>query len=159
MVYADLIGDVSADPSGSRYSDAAYVPVNDDKVKGQIYSNYYIYGRLNSQYQAVGMDVSMHGAVSGKMNGKIDSKYYDYTNHPKYGTVYDQILATYKSKSGDSGAPITNSYSDVGEYIIYGIHSGSVYSVISEKGIYSPQEAVFSELNLSRPVYLSDGEV
>ncbi|HHW36138.1 MAG TPA: hypothetical protein GXX18_02370 [Bacillales bacterium] len=63
------------------------------------------------------------------------------------------IVADYSSSEGDSGGTITSPINSSGYVQLYGVHVAGD----STKRYYSPIEIILSELNLNRPLYLSDG--
>lgn len=152
----EYIGEVTKDPSGTRYSDASFVKTQWTTVKGYIFSlpvNTYI----SSNYIAVGALVVRHGDNSGSDQGKIVAKYVDkaMTGGYKYndGYVLDAIKTDVVSVAGDSGAAVTSPKNASGYVQIYGVHAAGS----STNSWYSPIEDVISELDLERPLYSSDG--
>jgi hypothetical protein len=64
-------------------------------------------------------------------------------NHPTFGTLFGQVLATYTRAPGDSGAP-TFGVDGAGNAIIFGIHWGGWENL----PVYSPVEGVRGDLGL-----------
>ncbi|WP_202320801.1 S1 family peptidase [Archaeoglobus neptunius] len=107
----DLVGRIAADPGGPRYSDAVFV---ENPIVNSIFrifnehnpsKHYPVFSEM--QAQSEGMYVCKGGITTGETCGWIEEVGYDIIGtYPEYGTIYDQVLATYVSKEGDSGGPV-----------------------------------------------------
>lgn len=107
----NLVGRVAADPRGPRYSDAMFVEIIFGSSTFKIFNehnpskHYPVFSEM--QAQSEGMYVCNGGDTTGETCGWIEEVGYDIIGtYPEYGTVYDQVLATYVSKEGDSGGPV-----------------------------------------------------
>lgn len=157
--YTNLVGIVTDDQQGSRSSDSMWVEIYDSSYDFEIYnqydpSNHYpVFSGMQSQ--STGMYVCQGGFETGEACGEIAEVNVDVT-HPEYGTLYDQVLATYNRAGGDSGAPIY--YEPLDSWIrdycvdtygvtcqdIYGIHFG--YNGTVNRAIYSPISGIETDL-------------
>lgn len=133
----NLVGRVRLNPSGPRSSDAAFVPTTD--IIPVIWPQRPIAGWLSTSYTPPGTVVSMGGIIT------LGQGFIRATGvtvpHFNYTTLWSQVLATYPSANGDSGAPVFGL--DGGfNAIIYGIHAGR----LQEFAAYSPVEGIWWDL-------------
>lgn len=152
-----LVGTVESNPSGPRYSDAAFVAVNSTtEIKGAIYTATDVGGIIRSNNTPEGMLIRMHGMNSGIEAGEIITTHQTITDSPTYGTLWDQVRATYSSQSGDSGATVTNTLNN-SRYDILGVHVGRrATQQDGDHAIYSPIDGVFTDLNIHRVLRLGE---
>ncbi|MBU9721327.1 MULTISPECIES: hypothetical protein [Bacillaceae] len=145
------VGYIFRNPTSNRQSDSSFVlRVNNRQLNGRLYGSRPINGIVRLRNQIEGMHVTQHGVASGITNGKID--WIGSVKSNTYGTLPNQVRTTYYTKMGDSGAAVTNRYSDNNEWYIYGIHWGMSTSS-NYISYYSPIDGVMADLNLSRPLY------
>ncbi len=105
----NYIGYVEFDKGGPRYSDTIWVRL-DTSGNFEIYneanptSHYVVFGEMQSQ--SAGMYVCKGGKATGETCGTIVQVNVTVDDHPKYGTLYGQVKATYSRAGGDSGGPV-----------------------------------------------------
>ena len=93
---------------------------------------------------------------SGIEAGEIITTHQTITDSPTYGTLWDQVRATYSSQSGDSGATVTNTLNN-SRYDILGVHVGRrATQQDGDHAIYSPIDGVFTDLNIHRVLRLGE---
>lgn len=134
------VGTISADPPGSRYSDAAFVPNSD--VDPLIWPDRNIVDWNASYETTVGAPVMMEGITTNGTAGIVAWPYINFIVDYTY-YLYGQVLATYESDYGDSGAPTFQTDAQ-GNAIILGTHWGSA----GDYAIYSPVEGIAWDLGL-----------
>jgi len=139
------IGTTTLNVGAYRYSDAAWVPL-DQGVDGEnlIYSssyNLWVLGQVDYSGQYVGEIVESLGLTSGYRYGYIQEKDAQHS-HAKYTTLYNQIQANFSSASGDSGSPVYQQYYEMG------LHTADAFGILWGGGdqsgwtIYSPPDGV-----------------
>ncbi len=141
------------------YSDSAFV-----KTEGYGYCNTsgYIYlyssgstGMVQGNFDpSEGQHVYMSGITSGLVDGTVtDTKVTIWTGNDFHGWVYTQMLATYPSDSGDSGALVFNKNREILPSLwlvdINGIHVGRY----SGNAWFSPQSGVNTDIDATPVMY------
>lgn len=127
-------------PGGPRYSDAAFVPTTN--IRPTIWPDRQITGWKPSYYTGVGTPVAKEGRTTGNTSGHIYSTHVTIPWTP-FGTLYHQVLATYYSEGGDSGAPVFSPRSS-SSAVLFGIHAGR----FGDFAVYSPVEGIQWDLDL-----------
>jgi hypothetical protein len=133
------------------YSDSAYAKLVSGKTgRPNIWSSGVdknVTGQTNYSNQALGADVEATGRTSGVEIGNITDKG-TVTNHPVWGTIYEQVLTDIQMSGGDSGAPVYAIYWEPEPRIYtcsaYGIVSGGVGD--PEYMFYSPVDGCETDL-------------
>jgi hypothetical protein len=149
------VGTVTINPTGTRYSDSAFVQLNtgysaDPKIFKTGSSTYTVVGKKTSSLTPVGTSVRMSGTFSGETTGTIQAKGVGITNGYSCGPeLRSQILTNYNSVAGDSGAPIFSTPDGSNNVYLYGIHVGTAKFGSSTYRVYSPWEAIQSELGVN----------
>jgi len=172
------VGSVITNPHGPRSSDSAFVDTDnrialEQKIfnPGDPANPYNVVGTKTSAQTAIFDVVHMAGVINKTIAGQnytttgggVLTKDVTLRNHADYGVLSNQIVASYISAFGDSGAPVYSINSD-NDVFFHGVHVGLmcfadfpptvpclVGAVGNSFAIYSPWEHVMSELNL-RPV-------
>jgi hypothetical protein len=134
------VGTISADPLGSRYSDAAFVP--NTNIDPLVWPDRNIVGWSASYETGVGETVNMEGIATDGTSGIIAWPYINFVVDYTY-YLYGQMLATYESAGGDSGAPVFRTDAQ-GNAIILGTHWASW----GDYAVYSPVEGIAWDLGL-----------
>lgn len=132
------VGTISADPPGSRYSDAAFVPNSD--VDPLIWPDRNIVDWSASYETHVGDLVMMEGITTDGTAGTIEFLHITFVGSTY---LYGQVIATYESEPGDSGAPTFQTDAQ-GNAIVLGTHLG----VAGDYAVYSPVEGIAFDLEL-----------
>ncbi len=159
----NLVGRVAADPRGPRYSDAIFVENPIVNSKFRIFNehnpskHYPVFSEM--QAQSKGMYVCKGGITTGETCGRIERVNFKIVGGwPEYGTLYDQVLATYTRGSGDSGGPVY--YDPLDTWVrnwcidrygikcvdIYGIHIGAIEDSSNQYAVYSPISGIERDL-------------
>ena len=134
------VGTISADPPGTGYSDAAFVPNSD--IDPLVWPDRNIVDWSASYETEVGTPVNIEGITSGGTSGIIAWRYINFIVDYTY-YLYGQVIATYESEPGDSGAPTFQTDAQ-GNAIILGTHWGAA----GDYAIYSPVEGIAFDLEL-----------
>lgn len=132
------VGTISADPPGPRFSDAAFVP--NGYTDPLVWPDRDIVGWSASYETDVGTIVNMEGITTDGTQGVIAFLHITFASWPY---LYNQVLATYESDYGDSGAP-TFLEDTPGHATIVGTHVGAV----GDYAVYSPVEGIAFDLGL-----------
>lgn len=138
---------------GGTYSDSAFVKYSN------VYWIIYItgeHGPLNNglivghRDPAKSDTVHMSGITSGLVDGVVKYTGVRVINDPVYGTLYDQMLATYPSAGGDSGAPVFYLWDFWLKFVwINGINKGVATSgPCPGCSCFSPQSGIVKDLGL-----------
>ncbi|MBO8181061.1 MAG: hypothetical protein H0Z19_11440 [Archaeoglobus sp.] len=109
--------------------------------------------------QSRGMHICKGGITTGETCGLIEKvNFIIEADWPEYGTLYDQVLATYTRGGGDSGGPVY--YDPLDTWIrnwcverygikcvdIYGIHVGAIINNSRTYSVYSPISGIERDL-------------
>ncbi len=157
----NLVGSVRVDPSGPRYSDSMWVEIVYGDSAFKIFNEYDpskhfpVFSEMHSQ--SVGMYVCKGGIATGETCGWIEYVNMD-CQSDEYGTLYDQVLASYTENKGDSGAPVY--YDPLDTWIrnwcvenygvvckdLYGVHIGSALYGSTVYSVYSPISGIERDL-------------
>lgn len=140
----NLVGRVSVNPLGPRSSDAAFVPTTD--VIAAIWLRRPIAGWQSVMYTPVGTAVKKEGIATGYTSGFVYSTGVTVNTNPIYSPLWSQVLVTYHSAGGDSGAPVFG-VDGAGNAIVYGIHVGRVgEGEWPDHRYYSPVDGIWRDL-------------
>ncbi|MEN4005931.1 MAG: hypothetical protein PQ964_00995 [Methanobacteriaceae archaeon] len=140
IAFRNFIGSIFVNPIRPRLSDAAFVPTT--AVRAGIWRRS-VSGIKRSPLTPPGTRIGMEGITSCGTVGVIHARNVRVPNHPIYGTLRNQVLATYPSAPGDSGGPV---FLPPGQprVFICGTHWGRWRGF----AVYSPIEGVMSDLGL-----------
>ncbi len=140
------VGEVGVNPPGFRFSDVAFVPT-DIPIDAMVWPERDIIDWEASYETWEGHVVMKEGIATGGTQGVIELLCLTLES-PIYGRLYNQVLATYDSFSGDSGSPVF--WEDPGGYdaIILGTHVGRQPPPDYEWAVYSPVEGIAFDLGL-----------
>ncbi len=164
------IGNIFSNPLTSRNSDAAFVESLPNialaqKILNPVGENYDVIDTRTLAQTNVGDSVILGGIIDKPFGGSTIQQttgIIRYTgvmiNSPTYGIQNNQVLATYASLDGDSGAPIF-AISSGNDVYLYGIHAGSncfsgtplpatTCPTDMRYAIFSPWELVQADLDL-----------
>lgn len=125
--------------TGPRHSDSMWVKL-DTTGDFKIYNEYnptkpyVVFSEMQSR--SPGMNVCKGSIKTGETCGVIAEVGVTVNSHPEYGTLYDQVKATFTADKGDSGAPVYYDPLDVWIrnwcYNTYGRPCKDVYGVLWE---------------------------
>ncbi|HEX2692347.1 MAG TPA: hypothetical protein VHN14_37325 [Kofleriaceae bacterium] len=150
-------GTVKVNPPyiSGRLSDSALADIHPLSATGQLNT---IWKAPNDAYTVVGYKASkdvpndrniyMQGAITVALSkGKIHATGVTWVS--QFGTLTNQVLATYNSQQGDSGAPIMYFESHTRSSVYYiGIHVGRDNENGTDYAVFSPWEGIKKELGL-----------
>lgn len=132
------VGQISVNPAGPRYSDAAFVP--NDNINAIVWRDRNTVGWRASYDTEPDQVVMKEGITTGFTEGVIALLHVTFVGATN---LYGQVLATYDSDYGDSGAPVFRVDAE-GNAIILGTHWGA----LGDYAIYSPVEGIAFDLDL-----------
>lgn len=149
-------GEVTVNPSlVNRASDAALTNISNRRTEASPYAiwrgsgvaDYIVNDFAISNNTPEGTVVYLQGAMQPDLSrGRIEEK--NVTIKDKYGTLTNQVYATYTADSGDSGGPVFY-LTEYDHYVVYvGIHAGRVVDGDRTIAYYSPWEGIRADLGL-----------
>lgn len=152
----DFVGTTKIDPTGNRYSDAAFIKTEAaETLTGQVYGGYKISGILDKDLTPVGFDVAFHGVTSGIATGTIEDLDFDTTLEG--AQIYDQVIMSQPSAAGDSGAPVLDRYAgEDGENNVLGIEWALIDGLFDDDAVYSPIGGIKGDTGVSRPIWWTE---
>lgn len=141
------VGQISANPPGHRFSDAAFVPSTVD-IDPVVWPQRNITAWLPSYDIEPGTSVTKEGIATGETTGEVIG-YYSFYPSWRTGYLFNQVVATFHGDKGDSGGPVFQLVdpAEPDNVRILGVVVGG------EEGytIYSPIEGIAYDLDLETP--------
>jgi hypothetical protein len=146
----NYVGTISANPTGARYGDAAFVPsshMDPNLELGRVWEDRDVFNWEPSYETNLGDDVMMEGAASGHTSGEIYQLHVTVCYRDSGQRLYGQVLATFDCTHGDSGGTVF-CIDGGGNTIVLGNLSGGMSDDDDDYAIYSPMEGIVFDLEL-----------